>query len=74
MSEDIDCAVYHRDELYEKHAALFPKPWIVDYPDGSKDLFDTEDEECERQRLWRRQHGLDEMTGRRSHGTTEGAE
>ncbi len=64
MSKDIDCHVYHRGTLDEEHAALFPKPWIVEYPDASKDLFDTEDEACERQRQWRRQHGLDEMTGR----------
>lgn len=62
---DRDCNVFSKDMLDEEHAKLLgdDKPWLVEFEDGGIETYASEDEACERQREYRIQHGLDEMTG-----------
>lgn len=53
IPEELDVDVMHRDDLEPEFAGKFPKPWLVVYPDGHIDHFDTEDEACRRQELHR---------------------
>ena len=62
-SGDVD--VVPRDMLGEARQGNFPKPWIVQWPDGAHLSFDTEEEACALQRHVRAGAGLDPMTGER---------
>jgi hypothetical protein len=42
--------VMSRDMLDDEHAARFDKPWLLQYPDGTIEQFDSEDAACARQR------------------------
>ena len=63
-----DCAVFHIGMLDDEYAANFDKEWLVDVPETDTALgitleFKTEDDACAFQRQWRRNNGLNEMTG-----------
>ena len=58
-----DVHVVPRDSLDGGHDILFSKSWLVVYPDGRVEEFDTEDAACAYQRVYRLVFGLDPMTG-----------
>jgi hypothetical protein len=58
-----DVTVIEVCSLDEKIAERFPKPFAVQWADGSTVDCDTEEEACEIQRMARACNGLDEITG-----------
>lgn len=42
--------VFNINMLDEEYAQQFEKPWVLEKPDGTNELFDTEKEACARQR------------------------
>lgn len=59
-----DVTIIEVGSLEEKFASRFPKPYAVQWSDGSTVDCDTEDEACEVQRRARICHGLEPMTGK----------
>jgi len=59
-----DVHVFDRDATnWPFGAPRTPAKWFAQEPDGTLHSFMTEDAACEFQRFWRKEHGLDPMTG-----------
>jgi hypothetical protein len=58
-----DVSILPRDALDNEHRANFTKPWLMHFPNGTVEQFDTEGEACEAQLGWREAHNLHIVTG-----------
>lgn len=50
IGSDYIVDVIDRIMLDAEHMAFFKKPWLVQWPDGTIEEYDTEEEACARQR------------------------